>query len=61
MLVLKPKKAHLKLFLPKPKLQDKTVTPTEAQQVITADSGYDALGTVTIAAVRLTPKIIRVD
>lgn len=42
-------------------LQDKTVTPTEQQQIITADSGYDALGTVTVAAARLTPKIIRVD
>lgn len=34
-----------------PILQDKTITPTTSQQIITADEGYDGLGTVTINAV----------
>lgn len=29
-------------------LQDKTATPTQATQTITADSGYTGLGTVTV-------------
>lgn len=36
---------------PAPTLQDKTVTPTTSQQTITADTGKDGLGTVTINAV----------
>ena len=31
--------------------QDKTVTPTETEQSITADTGYTGLGTVTISAI----------
>ena len=34
--------------------QDKTVTPTETEQTIEADSGYTGLGTVTVAAITPT-------
>lgn len=36
---------------PAPNLENKSVTPTTAQQTITAGDGYDGLGTVTVAAV----------
>lgn len=32
-------------------LQNKSVSPTESQQTINADSGYDGLGTVTVGAI----------
>lgn len=41
-----------------PILQNKTISPTSAQQSITADSGYDGLGTVTVNAVLLQNKTV---
>lgn len=41
-----------------PTLQDKSVTPSSSQQVITADSPYDGLGQVTVGAVSLQSKSV---
>lgn len=39
-------------------LQDKVITPTTEEQIVTADEGYNGLGTVTVNAMNLGTKTI---
>lgn len=38
-------------IISEPTLEDKTITPTTSQQTITAGTGYDGIGMVTVSAV----------
>ena len=46
--------ADVSVAAPTPNLENKTVTPSETKQTITASSSYDGLGTVTVAAITAT-------
>lgn len=46
--------ANVSVAAPTPNLQNKTITPSETQQTVSAGSGYDGLGTVTVAAITPT-------
>ena len=46
--------ADVSVAAPTPNLENKTVTPSESKQTISASSSYDGLGTVTINAITAT-------